>query len=132
MHYLYMCQVLSWQIQTWLKTALFCFYWSKIINGIFPGGASGKRKKKKKNLSANAGDRRNAGSAPGSGRSSERGHGNSLQYSCLDNHMDNGAWWALWGHKESDMTEWLTLSLFKILNSHNIHWNFLTKLHFIV
>ena len=32
-------------------------------------------------------------SDPGSGRSSGEGHGNSLQYSCLENHMDRGAWW---------------------------------------
>ena len=47
-----------------------------------------------KNLSANAGDIRDVSSIPGSGRSLGRGHGNPLQYSCLDNHMDRGAWWA--------------------------------------
>ena len=34
------------------------------------------------------------GSMPGSGRSPEEGHGNPLQYSCLENHMDRRAWWA--------------------------------------
>ena len=33
------------------------------------------------------------------------GNGNPLQYSCLENPMDGGAWWAPWGHKESDTTE---------------------------
>ena len=47
-----------------------------------------------KNLSANAGDIRNAGSIPGSGRSPGGGHGNPLQYSCLGNPMDGGAWQA--------------------------------------
>ena len=47
-----------------------------------------------KNPPANAGDIRDAGSIPGSGRSSEEGHGNPLQYSCLENPMDRGAWWA--------------------------------------
>ena len=42
-----------------------------------------------KNLSANAGD---AGSVPGSERSSGEGNGNPLQYSCLGNSMDRGAW----------------------------------------
>ena len=42
-----------------------------------------------KNPSANAGD---AGSIPGSGRSSGEGNGNPLQYSCLENPMDGGAW----------------------------------------
>ena len=47
-----------------------------------------------KNPHANAGDIRDAGSIPGSGRSSEEGPGNPLQYSCLENPMDRGAWWA--------------------------------------
>ena len=34
------------------------------------------------------------GSTPGSGRSPGEGNGNPLQYSCLENHMDRGAWWA--------------------------------------
>ena len=42
-----------------------------------------------KNPAANAGD---LGSIPGSGRSREGGSGNSLQYSCLENPMDQGAW----------------------------------------
>ena len=42
-----------------------------------------------KNLSANSGD---MGSIPGWGRSSGGGHGNPLQYSCLENPMDRGAW----------------------------------------
>ena len=48
-----------------------------------------------KNLPASAGDIRNAGSIPGQGRSSGGGHGNPLQYSCLENPMDQGAWWAM-------------------------------------
>ena len=47
-----------------------------------------------KNLSATARDMRDAGSIPGSGRSPGGGHGNPLQYSCLENPMDRGAWWA--------------------------------------
>ena len=45
-----------------------------------------------KNLLANAGDIRDAGSIPGLGRSPGGGHGNPLQYSCLENPMDRGAW----------------------------------------
>ena len=48
----------------------------------FPGGASGKE------LPANAGDIRDMGSIPGSGRSPGGGHGNPLQYSCLENPME--------------------------------------------
>ena len=56
-------------------------------------------------LLANAGDIRDAGSIPGSGRSSGGGHGNPLQCSCLEDLMDRGAWWASWGRKESDTTK---------------------------
>ena len=47
-----------------------------------------------KNLPANAGDIRDAGLIPRSGRSPGGGHGNSHQYSCLENPVDRGAWWA--------------------------------------
>ena len=47
-----------------------------------------------KNPPANAGDSRNMGSIPGSGRSPGAGNGNSLQCSCLENPMDRGAWQA--------------------------------------
>ena len=47
-----------------------------------------------KNLPADAGDTGNIGLIPGSGRSPGGGHGNPLQYSCLENPVDRGAWWA--------------------------------------
>ena len=47
-----------------------------------------------KNLPANAGDIRDSGLIPWSGRSPSRRHGNPLQYSCLENHMYKGAWQA--------------------------------------
>ena len=47
-----------------------------------------------KNLPANAGDRRGAGAIPGSGRFPGEGKSNSVQYSCLENPMYKGAWWA--------------------------------------
>ena len=47
-----------------------------------------------KNPPANAGDLRDVGSIPGSGRSPGEGHRNPLQYSCLGNPMDRGAWQA--------------------------------------
>ena len=46
-------------------------------------------------LPANAGDKRDMGSIPESGRSPGGGHGNPLQYSCLENLMDRGAWRAI-------------------------------------
>ena len=47
-----------------------------------------------KNLPANAGDIGDVGLILGLGRSPGGGHGNPLQYSCLENPMDGGAWWA--------------------------------------
>ena len=51
----------------------------------FPGGSE------IKGSACNVGD---LGSIPGSGRSPGEGNGNPLQYSCLENPMDGGAWWA--------------------------------------
>ena len=48
-----------------------------------------------KNLPANAGDARDPALIPGSGRSPGGGHGNPLWYSCLENPIDRGDWWAI-------------------------------------
>ena len=63
-----------------------------------------------KNLPANVGDIRDVGSIPGSERSPGEGHSNLLQYSCLENPMDRGIWWAI-VHRvsESDMTKCLSI-----------------------
>ena len=59
-----------------------------------------------KNPPANSGDIRDPGSIPRSGRSSEEGNGNPLQYSCLEHPMDRGAWQATaHGVAELDTTE---------------------------
>ena len=59
-----------------------------------------------RNLPASAGDARDVGSIPGSGRSPGEGNCTPLQYSCLGNPRDRGAWWATaYGiTKESDTT----------------------------
>ena len=54
----------------------------------FPGGLV------VRNLPAKAGDARDVGSIPGSGRSPGKGNGNPLQYFCLENLVDRGAWQA--------------------------------------
>ena len=51
----------------------------------FPGGSE---------VKASASNMGDLGSIPGSGRSPGEGNGNPLQYSCLENPMDGGAWWA--------------------------------------
>ena len=59
-----------------------------------------------KNPFANARDVRDTGSIPGLGTSPGGGHGNPLQFSCLENHMDRGVWLAtVHGVTESDTTE---------------------------
>ena len=60
-----------------------------------------------KHLPANAGDTRDMGLIPGSGRSPGVGNGNPLQYACLENPYGQRslASYRPWGHKESDMTE---------------------------
>ena len=54
----------------------------------FPGGSVSKES------ACNAGDTGDVGLISGSGRSPGGGHGNPLQYSCQENPMDRGAWWA--------------------------------------
>ena len=95
-----------------METSLPClelqilYFWPKLIwldfrlphSQGFPGGSD-------KASAWNAGD---PGSIPGSGRSPGEGNGNPLQYSCLENPMEGGAWWvgySPWGCKESDTTE---------------------------
>ena len=74
----------------------------------FPGNSDGRAS------ACNEGD---LGLIPGSGRSTGEGNGDLLLCFCLENSMDRGAWQATgsWGHKESDMTVYLTLSLPTIL-----------------
>ena len=62
----------------------------------FPGGSDGKASV------YNVGD---PGSIPGSGRPPGEGNGNPLQYSCLENSMNTGAWWAT----VQGFTEWDTI-----------------------
>ena len=76
------------------------FAFSNTLLG-FPGGLM------VKNPPANAGE---AGLIPGSGRSPGEGNGNSLQYSCLGNPMDRGAWQdTVYGLAELDRTSLLIL-----------------------
>ena len=82
-------QIWSWQVTVpSLAFGLGILVWISsyfFLSPVFPGGSEVK-------VSAcNAGD---PGSNPGSGRSPGEGNCNPLQYSCLESHMDRGAWWA--------------------------------------
>ena len=90
---------------SWRKSVFFFFYCTIHVSALcpsyirgFPGGIV------VKNLPADAGDARDAGLIPGSGRSAGEGNSNPLQYSCLGNSMDRGAWRLSLGSQESDTT----------------------------
>ena len=72
---------------------------NKVAQG-FPGGSEGKES------ACHAGD---LGSIPKLRRSPGEGDGNPLQYSCLGNPMDSGAWKTTWDHRESDVIERLNI-----------------------
>ena len=67
------------------------------------------------NLSVNARDTKHADLIPGWGRSPGEGNGNPLQYSCLENSMDRGAWWAT-VHEVAK--SWMQQSTYMYTNTH--------------
>ena len=73
-------------LQKWLVLCFITYHVSYIIVGASQVVLA------VKNTHTNAGDLRDAGSIPGLGRSLGGEHGNPLQYSCLENPMDRGAW----------------------------------------
>ena len=86
---------MHWKVESQVKSKTICLsYASQVVLVVM-------------NLPANAGDRRDMGSVPGSGRSPGGGRSKLLQYSCLENpHGQRSlAGYSPWGHKESDMTE---------------------------
>ena len=68
----------------WDTVSVFSYFYMKIL--AFPGSSVGEE-----SACSDAGD---LGSIPGLGRSPGEGNGNLLQYSCMGNPMDRGAWWA--------------------------------------
>ena len=91
-HYSILCLLYGWQLAFSTLIRKLNLWPSKG----FPSGAV------VKNLPANAGDIRDAGSIPGSGRCPRIEYGNPLLYSCLENSIVRGVWWATvhGGHKE--------------------------------
>ena len=97
---------------TWTETNKYMASLWRTMNVLhFPGGAGDKEPTCQCRL-----DVRDTGSSPELGRSLGGGHGNPLQYSCLENPRDRGAWWAavLGSHRVSH--DWAT-SLFIFM-----HW----------
>ena len=95
--YLPLC---DWRIlPSILKFHLYCSTCQDFLP--FEGAIGLPRWLSSKESACNAGDLRDVGLTPRSGRSPRGGHGNTLQYSCLENLMDRGAWWAA----ESGTTE---------------------------
>ena len=78
------CSIINLQYCVSFRCTAECLGYTYICIYGFPGGPVGKES------ACNVGD---LGSVPGSGRSLGEGNGNSLQYSCLQNSMDRGAWW---------------------------------------
>ena len=74
--------------QPHIVNPLSCFTYLIPVSESFPGGSV------VKNMSANAGDTGDSGLTPELGRLPGGGKGNPLQYSCVDNSMDRGAWQA--------------------------------------
>ena len=97
---------LSTKASIYLSAWLYMHIYSHLHNyRVFPGGSV------VKNTPANAGNSRDPGLIRGSGRSPGKGNGNLLQYFCLENPMDRGAWWvtySTWSLKDLDTTEWLS------------------------
>ena len=89
------------------------FKWCHNLAWSFPGGSNGKE------FACNVGDQ---GSIPGSEGYPEKGKGNPLQYSCLENFMDRGVWWAtVHGVTKSHTTERLTHTCTRA-HTYNLAW----------
>ena len=81
-----------------------------------------------KNPSTNAGDIRGTSSILGLGISPGRGHGNLLQYFCLENPMERGAWWATAHKVAKSWTQLKQLSMYARVNTYRL-LNFLYLVH---
>ena len=77
----------------------------------FPGGPSGKEP------ACQAGDVRDTGLIPGLGRAPGGGHGNPLQYSCLDNPTDRRVWWSTVYWVAKSQTQLKHLSMYTCIDN---------------
>ena len=118
------CQGNPWVNILWTKKQVTYLPWGMVMDrDIWNPVCSGKRRASKvvlvvKNQPAKARDLRDMSLIPGLGRSSEGGHGNPRQCSCLENPMDRGAWQTMvYGVTESDTTEAGTHSALERISS---------------
>ena len=79
-----------------------------------------------KNMPVNTGDVTDVGSIPGLGRSPRGGHGNMLQYSCLENFVDRGSWWVHMVAKSQTWRKQLSMHAYMLYTQ-----NFFHKLKYI-
>ena len=96
-----------------LLLIVFLFVYHHSVEG-FPGGSDGKESAR------NAGD---PSSIPGLGKFSGEGNGNPFQYSCLENSMDRGAWWAI-VYRVAKSWTWLSDFIFTFIQLKYVNWNF--------
>ena len=75
-----------------------------------------------KDLPASKGDARGMGLIPGSGRSPGEGNGNPLQYSCLENFVDRGAWWVTVNGVSKSQTQLSTHAYTLLTALHTVFW----------
>ena len=94
-----------------------------VSTGGFPVGSDGKES------ASNARDTGDMGSIPGPGRSPGRVHGSPLQYSCLENPGDGGAWWAM-VHGVTKNQIWLSCWAWALVNVQQL-WHLFSQFFFI-
>ena len=107
------CKLKFYKLNHTPRKVFVFFCWSLIKN--FPSGAV------VKNPPAKAGDARDLGSIPGSGRSPGEGNGNPLQCSCLGNPMDRRAWQAT-VHGVTESQTWLSTRIYILKSSYITSW----------
>ena len=95
-------------------------WWASLVG--FPGGSE---------VKASAYNVRDLGSIPGLGRSPGEGNGNPLQYFCLENSMDGGAWWATAHGVTKSRTRLSDFTFLFPLSLYIVNFHLLIQFHFL-
>ena len=109
-------QILFWNVSN--------FLW-RYPTRVLPWGLTGKESSCSAGGEGGAGGTGDASSIPGSGRLQGEGNGNPLQYSCLENPMNRGAWWAAVHRVAKNQKQLTTTTTTTVLGNQYIfsHWN---------